>query len=82
MTLTVVKKALREYLAPLHFVHHKPHTENMKPISFLRSEKLAIKHLSSGFHFIGVAILSVQVLKFLLILCNVIYHNSLNLIHP
>lgn len=65
MAPTVAKKALREYLATLHFVHHKLHKE---PISLLRSEKLAIKHLSSGVHFIGVAVFSVCVLKIFLLI--------------
>jgi hypothetical protein len=39
----------------------------MKPISLLRSEKLAIKRLSSGVHFIGVAIFSVYVLTLILL---------------
>jgi hypothetical protein len=37
----------------------------MKPISLLRGGKLAIKHLNSGVHFIGVATFSVYVLKYL-----------------
>jgi hypothetical protein len=67
MTLTVVKMALIQYLS-LYILRTISSTRNnTEPISLIGSEKLAIKHLSNGVHFIGVPIFSVHVLKYLLI---------------
>jgi len=68
MTLTVVKKRPTENILPLYILCTINSTRNsMEPISLLRSEKLAVKHLSSSVHFIGVAVFSVCFKIFLLI---------------
>jgi len=62
---TFVKTRRSENILSLYSLCTINSTRNsMEPISLLLSEKLAIKHLSSGVHFIGVAVYSLCVLKY------------------